>query len=73
MNKVFVVQGREEDIALLKACYRMLLPDCDVSILSKPDTPIEETDENSTPDRSKNSGRMLTDPFKMSVTPPHTH
>ena len=73
MNKVFLVQGRKEDIALLKACYRILLPECEVDILLKSDFPKEETGKNTTLDDCRNSGRIIKDPLKIRMRAPHTH
>lgn len=48
MDRVIFVDGRFEDIALLKACFRILFPECEIHTVSREEDLLEE--ENAVPD-----------------------
>jgi hypothetical protein len=34
MDKIILVDGRFEDVALLKACFRVLFPECEIQTVT---------------------------------------
>jgi len=44
MDKIILVNGRSEDVALLKACFRVLFPECEIqAVTGEKGSPGERT------------------------------
>ncbi|MBN2126735.1 MAG: hypothetical protein JW821_20715 [Deltaproteobacteria bacterium] len=46
MEKILIANGRAQDIALLRACCRVLFPECEIRILAKREGETERQGED---------------------------